>query len=73
MLLPQQMLTAHELSLARQAGVHLVTQEQPAYPKLLREIYDPPPALYIQGSLPPDEIAVAVVGERVSAPAKTFP
>jgi len=64
MLLPQQMLTAHELSLARQAGVHLVTQEQPAYPKLLREIHDPPRALYIKGSLPAEELAVAIVGSR---------
>lgn len=58
------MLTAHELSLARQAGVHVVTREQSGYPKVLREIHDPPPALYIKGSLPAEETAVAVVGSR---------
>ncbi|MBI4004296.1 MAG: DNA-protecting protein DprA [Candidatus Omnitrophica bacterium] len=58
------MLTEHELSLARQAGVCLVTREQPAYPKLLREIHDPPLVLYIRGTLPAEELAVAIVGSR---------
>ena len=64
MLLPHQMLTAHELSLARQAGVRVVTREQSGYPKALREIYDPPLALYIRGSMPSEEVAIAVVGSR---------
>ena len=58
------MLTAHELSLARQAGVRVVTREQPGYPKALREIHDPPVALYIRGSMPSEEVAIAVVGSR---------
>jgi len=53
-----------ELTLAQQAGVRIVTLEEPDYPKALREIHDPPLALYIRGSLPREEVAVAVVGSR---------
>ncbi|MFH0834353.1 MAG: DNA-processing protein DprA [Patescibacteria group bacterium] len=37
------------------------------YPKLLREIFDPPPVLLVRGEfpLPVDEFAVAVVGSRI--------
>lgn len=42
-----------------------ITWSQDAYPRRLREIYDPPPVLYVKGTLTgADEWAVAVVGTR---------
>ena len=54
----------HELALAQRASVRLITLEDVDYPKALQQLHDPPLALYIKGSLPPEEIAVAVVGSR---------
>lgn len=51
------------------AGVTVLTWDDPDYPPLLKQIYDPPFVLYVKGELlPADEWAVAVVGtRRVSA------
>ena len=47
------------------AGVHAITWHDQGYPPLLREIYDLPPVLYVNGKLAPqDERSVAVVGTR---------
>lgn len=47
------------------AGVQVLTWEDPRYPRLLQEVPDPPPVLYILGELrPEDEWAIAVVGTR---------
>lgn len=54
-----------ELRQAEKRGVRLVTALDEEYPKRLREIYDPPMALYVWGMLDPrDSHAVAVVGSR---------
>ena len=53
-----------ELALARRQGVTIITLEDAEYPKALREIPDPPLALYIRGRLLSDEAAVAIVGSR---------
>ncbi len=46
-------------------GARVLTWESPDYPRLLREIPDAPPVLYVRGELKPeDEWAVAVVGTR---------
>jgi DNA processing protein len=56
---------AAELQRIRASGVMISTWEDPAYPQLLREIYDPPPLLYLRGELvPADQRAVAIVGTR---------
>ena len=34
------------------------------YPKLLKEIYDPPPILYCKGSMAVDSVAISIVGSR---------
>lgn len=51
------------------AGAHLVPYDDPAYPERLREIYDPPPVLWVRGKaelmLRP---AVAIVGTRHPSP-----
>ena len=41
---------AKELAQAEAAGCRLLTWEEPEYPARLREIYDPPPLLYIIGN-----------------------
>lgn len=44
---------------------HILTWEDEGYPKLLAEIPDPPPVLYVRGELRPEDAwAVAVVGTR---------
>lgn len=54
-----------ELRRIRDAGVQVLTLQDEAYPRLLRQINLPPPVLYIKGSYTPaDEWAVAVVGTR---------
>jgi len=51
------------------AGITLLTWNDPMYPRLLREIYNPPPLLYMKGSLSPeDDWSVAVVGTRGVSP-----
>lgn len=54
-----------EMILVERAGVKLVTYDDPCYPRLLREIYDPPPYLYVAGdaSFLADHL-VAMVGTR---------
>jgi DNA processing protein len=47
------------------AGARLVTPVDAEYPKRLQAIYDPPLALYVQGTLQArDEQSVAIVGSR---------
>ena len=54
-----------ELEKVQQAGVQLLTWDDETYPRHLRNIYDPPPLLYVRGELrPEDEWAVAIVGTR---------
>ena len=46
-------------------GITVLTWEEDAYPRRLKEIEQPPPVLYLRGSLlPADEWAVAIVGTR---------
>jgi DNA processing protein len=50
---------------ARRACDLILTWDDAAYPRLLKEIPQPPPVLYIKGTLTPtDEWALAVVGTR---------
>lgn len=56
---------AGELQRVADYGCHIVTREDAGYPPLLREIYDPPPVLYVKGALTHrDKNAVAIVGSR---------
>jgi len=41
---------AKELAQAQAAGCRLLTWDEPEYPPRLREIYDPPPLLYVRGN-----------------------
>ncbi len=54
-----------EWELAMKLGVTILTLESPEYPTLLKQIYDPPPVLYVKGDLRrQDSLAVAIVGSR---------
>jgi DNA processing protein len=54
-----------EMGKLARLGVTALTWEDPGYPSLLKQIYGPPPVLYVRGSLAPaDDWAVAVVGTR---------
>ena len=56
---------AGEINKIEQRGLKLLTQEDPLYPALLREIHDPPVLLYVWGDLQPrDHHAIGVVGSR---------
>ena len=47
------------------SGVRAITWHADEYPARLKEIYDPPPVLFVKGELlPEDERSVAVVGTR---------
>lgn len=49
----------------REQGISVLTWEDEGYPRRLKEIEQPPPVLYLRGSLcPEDEWAVAIVGTR---------
>src|SRR5437667_501403 len=58
---------AVELKRIAEFGCRIVTQAEPEYPELLRQIYDPPIVLYVKGELlPKDKNAVAIVGSRMT-------
>jgi DNA processing protein len=59
---------AAEARRAGAAGVRLVGRDEEDYPAWLRRTYDPPPVLWVQGTLVGDEgeRAVAVVGARAA-------
>jgi len=54
-----------ELALADKLGVWLIHLQDERYPPALKAIYDPPPVLYIKGTLSrSDNLAMAIVGCR---------
>ena len=54
-----------EMARLEKEGVQALTWRDPAYPPRLQQIDDPPPVLYVKGTLlPEDERAVAIVGTR---------
>jgi DNA processing protein len=54
-----------ELDLCAANGITILSECDPAYPRALREIHDPPGILFVRGEiLPQDALAVAIVGSR---------
>ncbi len=53
-----------DLDRVRDCGCRLVTLDSPQYPLLLQRIPDPPPILYVEGTLENLEPAAAIVGSR---------
>jgi DNA processing protein len=54
-----------EIEQAAKLGVWLVHFQDGRYPALLKQIYDPPPVLYIKGTLAEtDNLSIGIVGSR---------
>jgi DNA processing protein len=54
-----------ELERCEQLGVRVIALDDPAYPPVLKTIHDPPPVLYMRGSLEDRDLnAIAIVGSR---------
>ncbi|HZS48301.1 MAG TPA: DNA-processing protein DprA [Blastocatellia bacterium] len=55
-----------DLAKAEELGVTIITISDEAYPAMLKEIYDPPPLLYVKGDLNAcvNQPCLAVVGSR---------
>jgi DNA processing protein len=54
-----------ELELAEKLGVWIINLSDERYPSALKQIYDPPPVLYIKGNLcAGDNLCIAIVGSR---------
>jgi len=63
------LLAERDEATARLRGINWVSWRSPAYPPLLREIYDPPVVLFFKGSLPnPESPLAAIVGTRKPSP-----
>ena len=53
------------VALCREHGIGLLTERDAAYPRMLREIPDPPGVLFVRGEpKPQDDLAIAIVGTR---------
>ena len=60
---------AKELAQAQAAGIRLLTWDEPEYPQRLREIYDPPPLLYVRGNIELlNRHLISIVGSRRPTP-----
>jgi len=54
-----------EIAVCRSHGVKILMEADEEYPRLLREIHDPPGVLYVRGDVQArDGVAVAIVGTR---------
>jgi len=54
-----------EFDLIQKHDLEILTLNDTAYPENLKNIYDPPPVLYIKGTLSPqDKLSIAIVGSR---------
>jgi DNA processing protein len=57
-----------ELKLIEELNASIVTITDQSYPKNLRQIFDPPPLLYVRGDLHMrDELAISMVGSRLTS------
>jgi DNA processing protein len=60
---------AGEMRRIRDAGVTVLGFNDPDYPELLKQIYDPPLVLYVRGRLTPEDgQGLALVGSRLTTP-----
>ena len=60
---------AAEMRSAERQSVRILIRDDPEYPGILAQLPDPPPLLYVRGSLrEEDDPAVAVVGSRRATP-----
>ena len=56
-----------EIRRIQNTGCHVILKEDEEYPKLLKQIYNPPFLLYVRGQiLPQDHNSIAIVGSRLT-------
>jgi DNA processing protein len=61
--------TDRQASWIERHGVRLLRRDQPDYPSLLNDIPDPPPFLFVRGTLSAsDQTAIGIVGSRHATP-----
>ena len=54
-----------EIDLCQRRGIDILIESDPRYPRMLREIHDPPGVLFVRGSLQPaDALSIGIVGTR---------
>ncbi|MBW2052881.1 MAG: DNA-protecting protein DprA [Deltaproteobacteria bacterium] len=54
-----------ELKRIQKLGINLITINDPFYPSRLKEIYNPPPLIWVDGEISEaDNVSVAIVGSR---------
>lgn len=54
-----------EIALCREHGIEILIENHANYPRVLREIHDPPGVLFVRGKLQPnDALAIGIVGTR---------
>lgn len=59
----------NELARLEENQITYLLYHEPAYPELLRPIFDPPPGIFVRGALlPEDNLAVSIVGSRQPTP-----
>lgn len=49
---------------AMQTGARLISEQDARFPRLLKEIFDPPAYLWVLGTLEPEEPSISIVGTR---------
>lgn len=60
---------AEEAARLRCAGMKFICYNEPGYPENLLQIFDPPPVIFIKGSVKSlDKLAIAVIGSRRPSP-----
>ncbi|MCC6125938.1 MAG: DNA-protecting protein DprA [Pirellulales bacterium] len=60
---------AAEIAVCREMGIDILAEKHPGYPRLLKEIHDPPGVLFLRGELKPqDALAIGIVGTRHATP-----
>jgi DNA processing protein len=58
-----------EIATCREHGIAILTEDHPQYPRMLREIPDPPGLLFVRGTLKPEDgLSIGIVGTRHATP-----
>ena len=57
--------TMKEWKVLEEKGIHFIYHKDSEYPEKLKNIPDPPLALFYKGKLPSDEKTIAIVGSRI--------
>lgn len=58
-----------EIAICQKHGIRIIVESDPAYPRALKEIHDPPGVLFVRGELlPRDALSIGIVGTRHATP-----